>query len=134
MEKDITMTLTKTSEENEVKTYFEKILELKKSGEEFAVMETGIKELIPISEHNGKKAVSARLLYNFLNASERFSSWSMRMFKYGFIEGRDYVGCKEFNTLANQEFEEYALSISAAKELSMVEGKMECLTLNVNQA
>lgn len=78
-------------------------------------------ELIKITEHDGKKAVSARVLYEFLEATERFSSWSKRMFKYGFIENVDYVGCKEFNTLANQEITDYALTIECAKEISMLQ-------------
>jgi phage anti-repressor protein len=32
-------------------------------------------ELIPISEHNGKKAVSARLLHAFLESKQDFSNW-----------------------------------------------------------
>jgi hypothetical protein len=37
MEKNITATLTKTSGENEIRTYFERVLELKQSGKEFPV-------------------------------------------------------------------------------------------------
>lgn len=78
-------------------------------------------ELIPITEHNGKKAVSARELHKFLEATERFSYWFERQKQYGFIDGVDYAGCKEFNTLANQELDDYALSIDCAKEISMLQ-------------
>lgn len=78
-------------------------------------------ELIKISEENGKQAVSARELYNFLEATERFSNWIERQFQYGFIEDIDYVGCKEFNTLANQDLMNYALTIDCAKEISMLQ-------------
>jgi anti-repressor protein len=80
-----------------------------------------MKELIPITEQNGKRAVSARELHKFLEATERFSYWFDRQAQYGFIEGVDYVGCKEFNALANQELDDYALTIDCAKEISMLQ-------------
>lgn len=78
-------------------------------------------ELIKITEQDGKQAVSARELYKFLEATERFSNWFERQLQYGFTENIDYVGCKQFNTLANQELTDYALSISCAKEISMLQ-------------
>lgn len=78
-------------------------------------------ELIKITESNGKQAVSARELYKFLEATERFSNWFERQLQFGFIEGTDYVGCKQFNTLANQELIDYALTINCAKEISMLQ-------------
>lgn len=80
-----------------------------------------MKELIKITESNGKQAVSARELYKFLEATERFSNWFERQLQYGFIENVDYVGCKQFNTLANQELTDYALTINCAKEISMLQ-------------
>lgn len=35
-----------------------------------------------------------------------------------FVENVDYVGCKEFNTLANQILDDYALTIDCVKEIS----------------
>jgi anti-repressor protein len=78
-------------------------------------------ELIKITEKDGKKAVSARELYKFLQASERFGNWIERQLQYGFTEGVDYIGCKEFNTLANQELNDLALTIECAKEISMLQ-------------
>lgn len=78
-------------------------------------------ELIKITEQNGKRAVSARELHRFLEATERFSNWFERQLQYGFMEGTDYVGCKVFNTLANQELTDYALTIDCAKEISMLQ-------------
>lgn len=83
----------------------------------FIIME----EIIKITEQNGKKAVSARELYQFLEATERFSNWFERQIQYGFIEGVDYQGCKLFNALANQEVTDYALTIDCAKEISMLQ-------------
>ena len=77
-------------------------------------------ELIKITERNGIKVVSARELYSYLKATERFSSWFERQLQYGFEENVDYVGCKVFNTLANQELEDFALTMDMAKELSML--------------
>ena len=78
-------------------------------------------ELIKVTEKNGQKAVSARELYQYLEITERFQNWCNRQFQYGFIEGVDYVGCKEFNTLANQELSDFALTIECAKEISMLQ-------------
>lgn len=45
-----------------------------------------MKELIPIQEHDGKKAVDARLLHEFLGSKRDFSNWIKdRIKKYGFI-------------------------------------------------
>lgn len=80
-----------------------------------------MKELVRITEHDGQKAVSARELHKFLEATERFQNWFDRQVQYGFIEGVDYVGCKEFNALANQELTDYILTIDCAKEISMLQ-------------
>lgn len=78
-------------------------------------------ELIKITEKEGKRVVSARELHKFLEASERFSAWADRQLQYGFVENVDYVGCKEFNTLANQELTDYALTIETAKHWAMMQ-------------
>lgn len=80
-----------------------------------------MKELIKITEQNGRKAVSARELHKFLEITERFNSWFDRMCQYGFMENIDYQGCKFFNTLANQELTDYALTLDTAKEISMLQ-------------
>ena len=78
-------------------------------------------ELIKITEQNGKKVVSARELHAFLEAKERFSTWFDRQSQYGFVENVDFVGCKVFNTLANQELDDFAITIDCAKEISMIQ-------------
>lgn len=83
-------------------------------------------ELIPISEHNGQKAVSARLLHEFLESKRDFSNWIKdRIDKYELSENQDYVLLNNFGEQTGRGGHnkvEYALTIDAAKELSMVEG------------
>lgn len=79
-------------------------------------------ELIKITQNNkGTNVVSARELYTYLEATERFQSWFDRQLQYGFIEKVDYAGCKVFNTLANQELVDYAITLDMAKEVSMIQ-------------
>ena len=81
-----------------------------------------MKDLIKITTNDkGQQLVSARELYGFLEATERFSSWFERYCKYGFEENIDYIGCKVFNTLARQELQDYAMTIEMAKEFSMLQ-------------
>ena len=75
-----------------------------------------------IQEHKELvQAVSARDLYQFLQPTERFSSWFDRQLQYGFENGVDYLGCKVFNTLARQELQDFHISIDMAKEISMIQ-------------
>lgn len=79
-------------------------------------------ELIKITQDKqGNSVVSGRELHDFLEVTERYSSWFMRMTKYGFEENVDYVGCKVFNTLAKQELQDHALTLDMAKEISMIQ-------------
>lgn len=84
-----------------------------------------MEELIPIQEYNGKKAVSARLLHEFLESKREFATWIKdRIRKYGFIENQDYEVFDNFvnNPNGGRPLIEYALTIPCAKEISMVEG------------
>lgn len=79
-------------------------------------------ELIKVATNaEGKQVVSARDLHKFLEASERFSSWMERNLQYGFEENIDYLGCKQINTLANQELDDFILTLSCAKEIAMIQ-------------
>nr|DAI83661.1 MAG TPA: AntA/AntB antirepressor [Caudoviricetes sp.] len=84
-----------------------------------------LKELIPIQENNGgKKAVNARDLHAFLKSKRDFSNWIKdRIEKYDFIENKDYQVFNNFgeNPKGGRPAIEYAISISMAKELSMIE-------------
>lgn len=82
-------------------------------------------ELIPLQDNNGSKAVNARDLHAFLGSKQEFANWiKNRIEKYDLVENVDYVVFH--NSMKNLEGGrpqiEYALTIDAAKELSMVEG------------
>lgn len=85
-----------------------------------------MEELIKIKEENGRRAVSARELHNFLGSKQDFSTWiKNRIEKYGFNENVDYQPFHKFvecqNGIGGTHRIEYALSIDMAKELSMIE-------------
>ena len=84
-----------------------------------------MEQLIPISENNGQRAVNARELHQFLESKQDFSTWiKNRIEKYGLVENEDYAVFHKFmeNPNGGRPQIEYALTIDAAKELSMVEG------------
>lgn len=80
-------------------------------------------ELIKITERDGKQAVSARELYSFLEIQTPFTMWAERMFEYGFTENVDYVSLsqKSEKPQGGRPQIDYALSISCAKEISMLQ-------------
>lgn len=83
-----------------------------------------MEELIKIKEENGKQAVSARELYKFLEATERFSNWFERQLQYGFVENQDFTSVKSFTVVGNgaeKPVDDYALTIDCAKEISMIQ-------------
>ena len=81
--------------------------------------------LVKITEKNGKSVVSARDLHQFLESKQEFANWiKNRIEKYGLVENEDYVVFDNLikNPQGGRPQIEYALTIDAAKELSMVEG------------
>ncbi len=81
-------------------------------------------ELIKITEHDGKRAVNARELHQFLENKRQFADWiKQRIDQYGFVENQDFEVIHNFvkNPEGGRPTTEYALSINMAKELSMVE-------------
>jgi anti-repressor protein len=89
----------------------------------------GMNELIKIIENNGNQVVSARDLHLKLGVGRDFSTWIKdRIEKYGFVEGRDYqksqspnVGTGDFGHTGGSPTVSYLFTISAAKELAIVE-------------
>jgi len=81
-----------------------------------------------VINRDGKQAVSARELHAFLGSKQDFSNWiKNRISKYGLIENQDYVVFDKLieNLTGGRPTIEYALTIDAAKELSMVEGNAQ---------
>lgn len=74
-----------------------------------------------ITVNTDTQTVSARELHKTVGSTERFSSWFERQLQFGFVENEDYIGCKKFNTLANQELQDYDLSVDMAKHICMVQ-------------
>ena len=72
-----------------------------------------------------RTVVNARDLHEFLESRKDFSSWIKdRIERYDLTENEDYVVFTEFgeNSKGGRPKKEYALTLDAAKELSMVEG------------
>lgn len=81
--------------------------------------------IIRIEERNGQQVVSARELHCFLESKKDFSSWIKdRIERYGFVQGVDFEVFTHIgeNSKGGRPSIEYALTVDAAKELSMVEG------------
>lgn len=78
--------------------------------------------IIKITEQDGKQAVSARELHEFLNCKKQFADWMKdRIKKYGLVENQDFITFSP-NSEKGRPLIEYALSLDCAKELAMVEG------------
>lgn len=84
-----------------------------------------MENMIKIEDRNGLQFVNARELHESLGVGRDFSSWiKERIEKYGFLEGNDYEKCSpDLGSGINggQNRVEYLLSVSMAKELTMVE-------------
>jgi len=82
-------------------------------------------ELLKINTTDSERiTVSARDLYEFLEATERFNSWFERMKQYGIIEGEDFTSVKNFtvvNNGAHKEIDDYQLTIDTAKQIAMLQ-------------
>ncbi|MDA3614677.1 phage antirepressor KilAC domain-containing protein [Polluticaenibacter yanchengensis] len=78
-------------------------------------------ELIKVTEKNGKQLVSARELYEYFELAERFSRWFERMVEYGLNLNTDYTLYQNVHPKNNQQFIDYALTLDAAKEISMLQ-------------
>lgn len=82
-----------------------------------------IRELIPIEDRNGQQAVNARHLYVWLGVRKDFSNWiKMQIKRCDLIENSDYQSFaqKGEREIGGTTRIEYALSLNAAKEISMM--------------
>ena len=85
-------------------------------------------ELLKINTSDSERiTVSARDLYEFLEATERFNSWFDRMKQYGLTEGEDFNPLKslrvqtEGNREVQREVDDYQLTIDTAKQIAMLQ-------------
>lgn len=85
-------------------------------------------ELLKINTTDSERiTVSARDLYEFLEATERFNSWFERMTQYGLTEGEDFNPLKslrvqtEGNREVQREVDDYQLTIDTAKQIAMLQ-------------
>ena len=85
-------------------------------------------ELLKINTTDSERiTVSARYLYEFLEATERFNSWFDRMKQYGLTEGEDFNPLKslrvqtEGNREVQREVDDYQLTIDTAKQIAMLQ-------------
>jgi anti-repressor protein len=82
-----------------------------------------MEELITIhlDKKTHQQVVSARELHGFLKVQSRFNDWmNNRIKQYGLIDGQDYTSFTKILVKGGQAVE-YALTLSTAKELAMVE-------------
>lgn len=79
-----------------------------------------MEEMIKITEHNGEQAVSAKILFDFLEPRSNFSTWIRRMFEYGFQENTDFIPFLEKST-GGRPVQDYTLTLDCAKEISMLQ-------------
>lgn len=85
-------------------------------------------ELLKINTTDSERiTVSARELYQFLEATERFNSWFERMTQYGLVENTDYTTVKKLTEVPNnggvqiRELDDYQLTIDTAKQIAMLQ-------------
>ena len=79
--------------------------------------------LLPINESNGNQAVNARDLHAFLEVGRDFPTWMKdQIERCDLVENQDYEDFPEKgeNPKGGRPSKEYALSINAAKEISMM--------------
>lgn len=80
-----------------------------------------MEELVPIIiTAKGNQAVSARMLYQYLEVKTDFTDWIKRMIEYGFEENLDYLK-KEETVSKGVTKHDYVLKLSMAKEISMIQ-------------
>ena len=92
------------------------------------VRKENMNELLKINTTDSERiTVSARELYQFLEATERFNSWFERMTQYGLVENTDYTTVKKLTEVPNnggiqiRELDDYQLTIDTAKQIAMLQ-------------
>lgn len=79
-------------------------------------------ELIKVTEQNGKQVVSARELHTFLEAGSNMNTWFKNQVDRAMLEDKiDFIQISEQST-GGRPLIDYAVSISSAKEIAMLNG------------
>ena len=79
-------------------------------------------DLIKITEKDGKQLVSARELHKFLENTDNVNNWFKRQAERAMlVENEDFTRFAISQTSGQRSFD-YALSISSAKEIAMLNG------------
>ena len=79
-------------------------------------------DLIKITEKDGKQLVSARELHKFLEAGSNVNTWFKNQRERAMLdENEDFIRVQISETSGQRSFD-YALSISSAKEIAMLNG------------
>lgn len=85
-------------------------------------------DLIKVTQNEkGEQLVSGRELHEFLEVKSKYVDWFNRMVEYGFVENVDFTTInevsqkKEGSRTVNREQINHAISLSMAKELSMIQ-------------
>lgn len=79
--------------------------------------------IIPIENKDGQQAVNARHLYAWLGVRKQFADWiKMQIVRCDLIENQDFevIHQKVKNSNGGRPQDDYALSLNAAKEISMM--------------
>lgn len=86
-------------------------------------------ELIKITEQNGQQSVSARELHMFLENTDNVNTWFQIQSDRAMLEyNKDYLVCEiatqvpHQGGVRNQIIKDYALTLSSAKEIAMLNG------------
>jgi len=80
-----------------------------------------MQELIKVTTNTvGAQVVSARELYDYLEPKTKFPDWCIRMFEYGFEEGKDFISILGKST-GGRPSVDYALTLDTAKEIAMLQ-------------
>lgn len=82
-----------------------------------------MENLIKITEHDGKQAVSAKELHAFLEVETPFTMWAQRMIDYGFVENIDYQSLSQKcdKPTGGRPSLDYALTLETAKHWCMMQ-------------
>ena len=89
-------------------------------------------ELIKVEERDGKQAVNARGLHQFLGIGKDFSSWIKKQIeRCDLVENQDFSSFDNFvkREKGSSVRKEYALSLDMAKELCMIENNEKGRTI-----